>query len=148
MDRLKIPNTRLIEGVLKIFVGTGPSFNDPGCSEERWIDVDLVVPGFKGTPVNLSSHKVKTSVVYKGNEHIISCLDILYMMRSKLGNCVTRGMARDIDDVQFLLNHYGKEVAAIWKDLDQDVVDEFLELDWILKLPTSVSEGYRRVLGR
>lgn len=134
--------------MLKIFVGTGPEFNDPGCSEKRWIDVDLMTPGFKGSPMDLSSHQVQISVAFEGEQHIIPCLDILYMMRSKLGNCVTRGLARDIVDVQFLLNRFGDEVSRIWQELDQDVVDEFLELDWILKLPNSVSEDYRRVLRR
>ena len=148
MTRLKIPNTRLIEGVLKIFVGTGPGFNDAGCTEERWIDVDLMTPGFKGSPVDLSSHQVQVSVVLEGEQHIIPCLDILYMMRSKLGNCVARGMARDIDDIRFLLENFGDDVAGIWRDLDQDDVDEFLELDWVLELPNSVCDRYRRVLGR
>ena len=42
---LIIPNTKLLDGVVKVFVRTGPTYGDVGCSVDRSIEVDLVLPG-------------------------------------------------------------------------------------------------------
>ncbi|WEW54694.1 hypothetical protein PRK78_000116 [Emydomyces testavorans] len=146
--RLKIPNTRLIEGVIKVFVETGPKYNDTACLENRWIEVDLMIPGFKGTPTQLSSHIVRLPVAIGDEQHEIPCLDILYMMRSKLRHCVTRGMDKDVEDVQYLLKNFGTEISNIQHQLNQDEVDQFLTLDWAAAIPPSLMAYYRQTLGR
>lgn len=43
--RLRIPNKKLVEDVVRIFVQTGPTQNDPGCVTDYWVEVDLISPG-------------------------------------------------------------------------------------------------------
>jgi hypothetical protein len=43
--RLKLPDKKIMEGIIKVFVATGPSQDDPGCNEDHWVEVDLLEPG-------------------------------------------------------------------------------------------------------
>ena len=45
MKSLVIPDRKTIDGVMKIFVRTGPTHSDPVCPADRLIEVDLVIPG-------------------------------------------------------------------------------------------------------
>ena len=42
---LIIPSTRLIEGIIRIFVRTGPTYGDSFCKEDQEVEVDIAVPG-------------------------------------------------------------------------------------------------------
>ncbi|KAK2738394.1 hypothetical protein FQN57_007071 [Myotisia sp. PD_48] len=146
--RLKIPNTRLIEGVLKLFVETGPNYESSSCQESRWIDVDIMTPGFGGSPRDLTSHVVEIPVKIGDHQIPIPCLDILYMVRLKLAKCVTRDVNRDIHDLQYLLDTYPTDISNICKNLDQNEVDELFELDWVRDSPYEVVTRWQQILGR
>ena len=53
MNRLIIPDTRLIEGVIKVFVKTGPAYNE-NCEVDAAVEVDLVMPGMSRLPMAIS----------------------------------------------------------------------------------------------
>ncbi|KAI9837596.1 MAG: hypothetical protein M1819_007247 [Sarea resinae] len=107
--RLIIPNTRLLDGVIKR------------------IEVDLMTPGFKGTPMQVSQNRDNLSVHISGQGLIFPCLSILYMMQTKLNACAERGAPRDFEDVQHLLVTYPGEIAGIRNRLNPIMVDGFLE---------------------
>jgi hypothetical protein len=44
-NSLVIRNRKLLDGVMKIFTRTGPTHDNPGCTEDRLIEVDLVRSG-------------------------------------------------------------------------------------------------------
>lgn len=45
ISRLRIPDKRTIEGVIRVFVRTGPSVGDEACATDVDVGVDLKVAG-------------------------------------------------------------------------------------------------------
>lgn len=74
-------------------------------------------------------------------------LDVMYMMRTKLRACTTRTLDRDVADIQFLLDNFPAEVAAIAGRLEAGGRDFFLNTAYIRSLPASIQARYRQVLG-
>jgi hypothetical protein len=102
----------------------------------------------KGSPRRLEQHRVQLSLTVAQMEERFFCLDILYMVRSKMRHCVTRDMARDVQDVIYLLDNYVAEIKTVRNQLNKNEVDEFLELPWTKEVPAEVIAGYRDILGR
>ena len=76
------------------------------------------------------------------------CLNVFYTTRSKIRNCVSRALERDIFDIRFLFEKLGKEIGDVRHEFDQDEVDEFLEFYFGSAVPAGAVEYYRRVLTR
>ncbi|OAL44276.1 hypothetical protein IQ07DRAFT_636334 [Pyrenochaeta sp. DS3sAY3a] len=144
--RLIIPNTRLLDGVIKIFVLTGPSYQDRECIIDRPVEADLVIPGAKGTPVLLAPHIVTLHVTVGGQTQGFYCLNTLYMMRTKLRHCATRTMDRDVIDLKFMLDTFRDEVVAIRNQLDDGDIEAFLDRDYIKELGDAWRTYYRSLL--
>jgi hypothetical protein len=70
------------------------------------------------------------------------------MVRSKNKHCVTRPLARDAEDVLYLLHNYGPEVAHFKNKLNKRELDDFLALPWTQKVPAEALATYNQILGR
>ncbi|KAI9761253.1 MAG: cysteine desulfurase [Chaenotheca gracillima] len=144
--RLIIPDTKLLEGVLKVFVKTGVTYDNPQCSETWNIEVDLVRPGAKGSPRTVKDHMVSLPVTVSGTNMTFYGLDVFYMMRTKLRHCATRAMPRDVQDIEYFLNHEGPQVQAIADQLDQGDRESFLETAYIREQEESARAQFRMLL--
>ena len=137
-----IPASRLIDGVIKVFVKTGPGYD--ACPGSYNVEIDLIIKGklgvylgglsnvgagAKGSPRNVESEREplrfydsdrKQYLVFQG-------LNIRYMMKTKLRAHSDRGLPRDITDIFFLLDKYPEKVKLIAEDLDEDEVNCFIE---------------------
>ncbi|KAF1961480.1 hypothetical protein CC80DRAFT_532095 [Byssothecium circinans] len=144
--RLVIPNTKLLDGVFKVFVRTGPSYQDVGCSKDVAVEADLVIPDAKGTLVSLAHHISTLQVTVGGQSQNLYGLDILYMMRTKLRHCTTRTMERDLEDIKFLLDNFAGDVAAVRSQLDDGDIEYLLARDYITSLGSQWVARYRSIL--
>nr|POF17011.1 hypothetical protein CFP56_57827 [Quercus suber] len=108
-DRCIIPDSRLIEGVLKIFVKTGGIWD--ACAEEHVIEVDIKQAGFRSSPRKLDEHtEVVGPIDFLGKSLYFNLLDIASMMRIKIECCLSRAEPRDFEDVRYMITSYALQV--------------------------------------
>ncbi len=69
------------------------------------------------------------------------------MMRTKLNHCTNRALARDLEDLQFLLTNYEKEIRMIADRLDEEDREYFFGLEQVRMMDRRSRERWRRVLG-
>ncbi|KAF2761194.1 hypothetical protein EJ05DRAFT_473734 [Pseudovirgaria hyperparasitica] len=147
-SRLRIPNTRMVSGVLKIFVKTGPAERDLGCTESVMVEVDLVFPSSKGTPraSRLPDHIESLHRTVEGYEYTFYALDIFYMLKTKLWHCNGREELRDVRDIQFLFENYEANVRSVAGDLDDDDKEGFMSRREIQEIGEETQSMYRNIL--
>jgi hypothetical protein len=123
-----MPDSRLVEGVLKIFVKTGPTWDD--CREQHRIELDIKQAGFRNSPRKLAGNidQVGPFDLFKTPVHF-NVLNIASMMRIKVECCLTREEQRDFDDVKFMLGKYYGEVRRAVEDgvVDPEELAEVLQ---------------------
>ncbi|KAL9618326.1 MAG: hypothetical protein Q9160_006976 [Pyrenula sp. 1 TL-2023] len=143
---VEVQPRRTLDGVIKVFVRTGPSHGEEYCQQERNIEVDLMTPGTKGTPVELLQHCAELPIRVFGQDIIFTGLDLHYMLRSKLYHVASRYIKRDVDDVVYLLEIYLGEISQIANHLEPDAKYAFMERSEISAEDPSVQAQYRAVL--
>ena len=82
--------------------------------------------GSLGSPIDLTQHQRSVTLDTIWGQKTFQTLDILYMLRSKMGAYAARKTGRDRDDIQFLLGTYPDEVRAARSYLDPDNLETFL----------------------
>ena len=123
-----MPDSRLVEGVLKIFVKTGPSFDH--CKEQHRIEVDIKQAGFRNSPRKLEGNvdQVGPFDLFTTPVHF-NVLNIASMMRIKVECCLTREEPRDFDDIKFMLGQHHGDVCRAVEDgiIDPDELAEVIQ---------------------
>jgi hypothetical protein len=103
--RIIVPESRLVEGVVKVFVKTGPHYD--ACSEHHRIEVDIKQAGFRNSPRKLEGNVYRVGPLDLFDQPIFfDVLGITSMMRVKVECCLTREEQRDFDDVKFMLREH------------------------------------------
>ncbi|ERF74179.1 hypothetical protein EPUS_03369 [Endocarpon pusillum Z07020] len=114
--RVRYPN--ICEGIMKIFVETGPGFDE--CAEYRRIEVDLKAPGIAGSPLDLSKSRVEiTAKMHDGRNEKFTLLDLSHALNGKLKVLYERRYERDFEDVAWFFANYPQEIRKFSGDLDQ-----------------------------
>lgn len=96
--------------------------------------------------MTLAPHIATLEVVVSGQVGSINCLDIFYMMKSKLRHYTSRMLGRDLADIRFLLDHFASDVAAIRSQLDFDDIEYFLAQGYIMRLGDQLMAHYSSLL--
>lgn len=116
-SRVRYPN--ICEGIMKIFVETGPGFDE--CATHRRVEVDLKAPGVAGSPLELSKCRIEiTADVGDGRVEKFTLLDLLHALNGKLKVLYERRHQRDFQDIQWFLSEYSEEIRRSGDDLDED----------------------------
>ncbi|KAI9844971.1 MAG: hypothetical protein M1837_005115 [Sclerophora amabilis] len=144
--RLIIPNTKLVSGVIRVFVKTGFASGDADCPQNWNVEVDLIRPGVHGTPLSVRNNMNNLLVDVFGTTLTFSGLNILYMMRTKLKCCSSRGFGRDMGDLEYLLKHEGHNVTAIADQLDEGDKEFFLGTAFVRDKGDEVAAHWRALL--
>ncbi|KAI5362151.1 Putative Nucleotidyltransferase superfamily [Septoria linicola] len=113
---LIIPKSKKVADVLKIFVNTGPGFDD--CKLSKAVEVDIALPGVKGTPASIG----RATATVKG----LSSLDVTHILRGKLSHYASREFDRDFEDIVFLLRNYQDQIKEGRRSLRGEDVELFL----------------------
>lgn len=140
---IRYPN--MCEGIMKIFVETGPGFDD--CAASKRIEVDLKAPGksparsestnalahrypqgIAGSPLDLSESRIEISAdVGNGRTEKFTLLDLFHALNGKLKVLYERRYERDLRDVQWFLSKHSGEIRGFIEDLDEDGLRAFVE---------------------
>ncbi|KAJ9300689.1 hypothetical protein DTO271G3_1853 [Paecilomyces variotii] len=123
--RLIIPKERLISNIMRIFVRTGPGYDN--CSRGIPVEVDLIECGYQNSPRDLGNHRTELQLTVDSAPRSIYVIDILYLLRGKMAAFMSRGSDNDRDDITYLLRAYPEAVQGIKDKLDPIAVDCFLE---------------------
>lgn len=148
--RVRYPN--MCEGIMKIFVDTGPGFDD--CATSKRIEVDLKAPGIAGSPLDLTNCRIETtaSISDSSRREQFTLLDVFHALNGKLKVLYERRYARDFQDVHWFLAEYPDEVRHYGEQqrLDEDGLTTFLDslpadkrAAWSDLLPLSDSDSER-----
>ena len=141
--RVRYPN--ICEGIMKIFVETGPGFDE--CAEYRRIEVDLKAPGkfsaiiqscetsthlrfqgIAGSPLDLSKSRVEiTAEIHDGRNEKFTLLDLSHALNGKLRVLYERRYERDFEDVAWFFAKYPQEIRNFSGDLDEDGLGVFFD---------------------
>ncbi|KKZ60630.1 hypothetical protein EMCG_04703 [[Emmonsia] crescens] len=122
--RLVIPNTKLLSNMMKIFVLTGPGYDD--CLTPPRVEVDLIENGFQSSPQELDVNRKQLTVQTSSGPRSIYTLNILYLLRSKMAAFMSRSSENDLYDIRHLLRTYPDEIRACVHRLDPEAVVYFL----------------------
>lgn len=124
-SRIRYPN--MCEGIMKIFVETGPGFDD--CAIHKSIEVDLKAPGIAGSPLDLGRCRIEIAAdVGNGRMEKFTLLDVFHALNGKLKVLYERRYERDFDDVQWYLDQYPKDIRKSGGDtLDEDGLSTFMD---------------------
>lgn len=138
-----IPDSRLVEGIIKIFVKTGAPWD--ACAEKHSIKVDIkqagqscllhcaayftvitanciFFEGFRKSPLNIDENiEVVGPFDLFGQALYYKILNIASMMRIKIECCFTHEEPRDFQDVKFMITSYASEVR---KALGAGILEE------------------------
>ncbi|PYI00859.1 hypothetical protein BO78DRAFT_434111 [Aspergillus sclerotiicarbonarius CBS 121057] len=125
-SRLIIPNTKLLSNIMKIFVRTGPGYDD--CRSGIPVEVDLIESGYQGSPRALFTNRRLLSVPTKTGPKTLYAIELFYLLRGKMAAFASRASPHDLHDVQHLLRNYGAEVRGFVQRLDPDAVGAFLDV--------------------
>ena len=69
------------------------------------------------------------------------------MMKTKLNHCANHTLPRDVEDLQFLLTNYEKEIRMIANQLDEEDREYFFGLEQVRMMDRRSRERWRGVLG-
>nr|POE94574.1 hypothetical protein CFP56_16813 [Quercus suber] len=131
-DRIVMPDSRLVEGVVKIFVKTG----------------------FRSSPRKLDDHlEVVGPFDFFGQRLYFNILDIASMMRIQVECCLSRAESRDFEDVRYMINSHASQVsraleAGIFQADDLAellIIDSWLSSQGRYKEMALTNHGARRV---
>ncbi|KAK3172085.1 hypothetical protein OEA41_004170 [Lepraria neglecta] len=140
-SRLVIPSTKLASGVLKVFVKTGPG--QDRCKESHKIEVGLIESGVLGSPKDLAEHQRPVTIgTGAGQKRTIKTLDILYLLRSKMGAFRQRESQSDRTDILHILGTYEGEARASRGKLDREAVEFFVD-----SIPEEDRSFFKTLLG-
>jgi hypothetical protein len=135
----------MCEGIMKIFVETGPGFDD--CAAYRRIEVDLKGPGkmstihescndladlncqgIAGSPLDLEKCRIEiTADVGDGRAEKITLLDLIHALNGKLKVLYERRYARDFQDVHWFLAEDPEQIRKHADELDEDGLRTFID---------------------
>lgn len=101
LHSIVLPDSRLVEGVLKTFVKTGSPWDK--CTTQHRIEVDFKQAGFRGAPRKIAENADRIGPFdFFGQPLHFNVLNIPSMMRIKVQCCLTRAEQRDFDDVRWM----------------------------------------------
>jgi len=63
--------------------------------------------------VSLVEYTIALQVSVGGQSYILYAIDILYIIKSKLGNCSSCILKRGLKDIKFLLDNFASKIVAI-----------------------------------
>ncbi|GKZ35377.1 hypothetical protein AbraIFM66950_006005 [Aspergillus brasiliensis] len=124
--RLIVPNTRLVSNILKVFVRTGPDYDD--CVNALPVEVDLIESGFQNSPRELLANRKQISINTRTGVLLIYIIAPIFLMRGKMAAFAGRRRLADMEDIQHLVRIYGSEIRAAVDRLDPEDVTSFLEI--------------------
>ncbi|PGH28957.1 hypothetical protein GX50_08303 [[Emmonsia] crescens] len=126
--RLVIPNTKLLGNMMKIFVLTGPRYDN--CPTALRVEVGLIETvwtiGFQSSPRELNVNRKQLTVQTSSGPRSIYTLNILYLLRGKMAAFMSRSSENDLYDIRHLLRTYPDEIRASVHRLDPEAVIYFL----------------------
>ncbi|PWY90418.1 hypothetical protein BO94DRAFT_623200 [Aspergillus sclerotioniger CBS 115572] len=111
--RLIIPNTKLLSNIMKVFVHTGPGYDDCGYAVQ--VEVDLIESGYQGSPRDIFANRRLLTVNTRTGVKTIYGIELFYLLRGKMAAFASRASPHDLHDVQHLLSTYGEEVRVLWR---------------------------------
>ncbi|KAI1925879.1 hypothetical protein LOZ58_002358 [Ophidiomyces ophidiicola] len=124
-ERLIVPNTRLLSNIMKVFVLTGPNFDE--CTVTMPIEIDLIESGFQNSPRDLSTNRIEIQAKIGNETNSIYAVGLYYLLRGKLATYQARQDERDRSDIIHVLKKYPDEIREFATDLESDTVSSFLE---------------------
>ncbi|KAK2783219.1 hypothetical protein FQN53_009305 [Emmonsiellopsis sp. PD_33] len=122
---LVIPNTKLLSNMMKLFVLTGPGYDNSPTAPR--VEVDLIENGFQSSPRDLSVNRKQPTVQTGSGPISIYAINILYLLRGKMAAFMSRSSDNDLQDsIHHLLRTYLEEIRASVHRLDPEAVRCFL----------------------
>lgn len=149
---LIIPDTRLLSNIMKVFVRTGPGFDN--CPTVIPVEVDLIesgmnpmaptfscntllwfaticsnyqrTTGFQNSPWDLSINRRQIIVSNSSGQRHIYAIEIFYLLRGKMTAFLARRGNRDFTDIEHLVMTYPNEIRAFANQLDPEAVSFLL----------------------
>ncbi|KAL4967533.1 uncharacterized protein BDV14DRAFT_26473 [Aspergillus stella-maris] len=140
-ERLRIPNTRLISNIMKVFVKTGPGFDK--CARNFEGEVDLIECGFQNSPRDLAKNFILHTIPSASGPLQIRGVSLLYLLRGKMAAFASRAQISDVQDIQTMIMNRREEVRSFVDSLEPSDVDTFLE-----RMPQSSREYWKSFFGR
>ncbi|KAL2813749.1 hypothetical protein BDW59DRAFT_176661 [Aspergillus cavernicola] len=123
--RLIIPNTRLLSNLMKIFVRTGPGYDN--CEGSIPVEVDLIESGYQGSPRELVGNRMALTVQTRSGPRQLNGISLLYLLRGKMAAYSARQNNTDLSDIQHLIQTYTQEIRQLIGRLDPEATEAFLE---------------------
>jgi hypothetical protein len=119
--RLLMPSTRLLSGVVPLYVKTGPVFGDFDCKKNRLVKIDVVTGDFvRLTDMERQIEHVHLTVASRTLH--TPTLTVIELLKSKLRAYDHRVARKDLSDIVFLVEKYRAIVVEAKKQLDQAYV--------------------------
>ncbi|KAL4948428.1 hypothetical protein BDW69DRAFT_203538 [Aspergillus filifer] len=140
-ERLQIPNTRLISNIMKVFVKTGPGFDN--CARKFEVEVDLIECGFQNSPRDLTENFMLHTIPSASGPLQIRGVSLLYLLQGKMAAFASRAQNSDMQDIQTILLNRREEVRGFVDSLEPLDVDTFLE-----RMPQQSKAYWKSFFGR
>lgn len=149
---LIIPDTRLLSNIMKVFVRTGPGFDN--CQTAIPVKVDLIESGtdsmfptfshntltwfvticsnyqrtigFQNSPWELSINRRQITVSTSSGQQHIHAIEMFYLLRGKLTAFLARRGNQDFTDIEHLVMTYPNEIRAFANRLDPEALNFLL----------------------
>ncbi|KAL4792366.1 hypothetical protein BDV19DRAFT_254877 [Aspergillus venezuelensis] len=142
-ERLKIPSTRLISNIMKVFVKTGPEFDNCARNFEVEVEVNLIECGFQNSPRDLAENFMLHTIPSASGRLQIRGVSLLYLLREKMAAFASRAQVSDVQDIQTILLNRREEVRSFVDSLEPSDVDRFLE-----RMPQQSRAYWKSFFGR
>ena len=112
---------------MRIYVRTGPSFDDAGCNkgQDFLVKVELLLSGLQ--PKDFAQHVVNQSLAVGAQEFKIETLSVMCLLINKIGTYLNGFAIKDYQDILLLLQKYQVLVEARRDELDLEETEAFLE---------------------
>nr|POE94577.1 hypothetical protein CFP56_16816 [Quercus suber] len=145
--RLTIPAPKIAADVIKIFIKTGPGYDE--CKVRKNVEDDIALPGVKRTPRDIpnAAATVRGSRITldgRVTNPVLSTLDVPFVLKGKMYRYSDRGYDRYLRDIIFLLETYGDHVTQGRQILKIEDIEAFLESE---ELEEDEKERYGKILG-
>ena len=160
---VEIPKTDQIEGMMRIYVQTGPSMGDVFCYSYLKVYVRIISKGNLGdklyivwtkilaleefgSPRDIKCARTRLTRLYYNKPMTIWVLDLSHMMASKLRAFANRGIDKDFHDIVYLLDNNHHEIRSIRHDLNSVDIMHFCSSQFFTNLDEQNRAKYRNLL--
>jgi hypothetical protein len=109
----------------QMYLRTGPAFQDPGCTSNHIIKVELLMEGLHES--GFQHHIVNVQTRIAGQPGTLRTLDVFCLAKSKIHAYFDSQRPKDYGDVLGLMERHSEEMEANKYDLDQEFARNFVQ---------------------